>query len=112
MKKKRNSIIGEYDLENKLKLLEEHKKHEEDMEYKKNNLSLKSLTKDNKIPNILMADDLNPLKMMTMKKQACTINISELAKYPTPNLENMTTSDKRTRTRNRYFRKCNNKYYK
>ena len=76
--KKRNSIIGEYDLENKLKILEEHKKHEEDMEYKKNNLSLKSLTKKiTKFQNILIADDSSSEDDETDNKKHVSINIEE-----------------------------------
>lgn len=92
--KKRNSIIGEYDLENKLKLLEEHKKHEEDMEYKKNNLSLKSLTKKiTKFQNILIADDSSSEDDDADEKpKHVSINISEPGEILTQT-ENIITSE-------------------
>ena len=82
--KKRNSIIGEYDLEHKLKILEQHKKHEEDMEYKKKNLSLKSLTKKiTKFQNILIADDSSSEDDdIDSKQQQVSINITDTTSAP------------------------------
>ena len=56
--KKRNNMMGEYDLENKLKILEDQKKYEKNIEEKKKNMTLKELTKKmTKFQNILIADD-------------------------------------------------------
>lgn len=55
--KKRNSIIGEYDLENKLKILEQQTQYEKNMEEKKKNMTLKSLTKKMTKFNKILIDD-------------------------------------------------------
>ena len=55
---KRNTIINNYDLENQLKVLQEHEKHKKDLEMKKQNLSISSITKKMmKFKNILEEED-------------------------------------------------------
>ena len=45
--KKRNSIIGEYDLENKLKILEQQTQYEKNMEEKKEKYDIEIINKKN-----------------------------------------------------------------
>lgn len=55
---KRNSIINNYDLENQLKMLKKHEQEKKDMEMKKQNLSISSITKKMmKFKNILTEED-------------------------------------------------------